>query len=96
MEFFNNNEFQFEALAQLTSQKFVDEVKDKINLYRITKFDFKDNEDHMFLHFYAQDSVKKHSLVLICYYSTKYGEYFSIDKMYSTDLKSLGLKIVEA
>jgi len=85
------HEFNFDALAELTSQKFADEVKDKIFCRDVKSFSYEEGEEHFLLDFYAEDINEKDFVILHTYHDKK--DFFTIERISNQTFKKLGLDV---
>jgi hypothetical protein len=99
MEFFTKSkydfigvEFNYDVLAEITSENFAKEVKKNLVMCDYIK---RFHQDGPFFTFYAEDIKQEKSLLLKAYFSDKYGEYSRFQTIWSEDLAAMGLKIVK-
>jgi hypothetical protein len=85
--------FNFDALADITSKEFADEIKKHIGFCHIKKFTFEDKEDHIFLYFYAEEVLERDFVIIHAYHNK--GDYHSIDAVKKSTFDKLGLFVGE-
>lgn len=90
-------DFQFEKLAEMTSENFVEKLKDKLNVSHYIKRMHVNKIDDCtyFINFFAEGFEEEDFQILKTYFSTTHGEYFSFNSISNYDLGNLGLNLVK-
>ena len=85
-------QFDFEALAKLTTSDFAKKIENEIVCDNVVKFNFKEGDEHFFLWFYVQNMIHDDVFTIIKAYHNK-KDFFTIEQINTGDFEKLGLKI---